>query len=185
MRRVDTCREEPPPRVVGQAARPSYCAHRSVLCWVSTSPRHSGLAWPLDLGRACGCRLQRRWSGQRWHRALVRREADESKRAPARVDRPPVAVTHTLRPLDDEAFAATLKARLRVISLALGYSADLIKRTHDVSILFVHQVHTVEQARQAAEGGADVISAQGTKAGGRAHAGCPRRQYGHSLHDLH
>src|SRR5262249_40930980 len=78
----------------------------------------------------------------------------------------PFAVNHTLRPLNEEAFAATIAAQPRAISLALGYSADLIKRTHDAGGLFRHQVHTVEQARQAVEGGVDVIIAQGTEAGG-------------------
>lgn len=78
----------------------------------------------------------------------------------------PFAVNHTLRPLNEEAFAATIAAQPRAISLALGYSADLIKRTHDAGVLFMQQVHTVEQARQAVEGGVDVIIAQGTEAGG-------------------
>src|SRR5215813_9413744 len=50
----------------------------------------------------------------------------EIARTRALTDRP-FAVNHTLRPLNEETFAATIEAMPRVISLALGYSADLIK----------------------------------------------------------
>ena len=78
----------------------------------------------------------------------------------------PFAVNHLLLTLNQDAFALTLHARPPVISLAGGDPGDLVKRAHDEGSLVVHQVHTVPQARQAAERGVDVIIAQGTEAGG-------------------
>jgi nitronate monooxygenase/enoyl-[acyl-carrier protein] reductase II len=78
----------------------------------------------------------------------------------------PFAVNHTLRPFNEEVFAATLQARPPIISFALGDPAELVQRAHDAGILFLQQVTTVQQARQAAERGVDVISAQGSEAGG-------------------
>ncbi|MBI1744503.1 nitronate monooxygenase [Candidatus Acetothermia bacterium] len=76
------------------------------------------------------------------------------------------AVNHLVTTLDEEAFALTLKAQPRVISLALGDPGLLVKRAHDAGIQVMQQVHTVAQARQAAERGVDVIIAQGSEAGG-------------------
>ncbi|HEX2728253.1 MAG TPA: nitronate monooxygenase, partial [Rubrobacteraceae bacterium] len=78
----------------------------------------------------------------------------------------PFAVNHTLRPLNEEAFALTLEAKPEVISLALGDPGGLVERAHDAGILFVQQVHTARQAYAAAERGVDVIIAQGSEAGG-------------------
>lgn len=78
----------------------------------------------------------------------------------------PFAVNHTMRPLNEEVFDLTLEARPPIISLALGEPGDLVERTHDAGILFVQQVHTVEQAYRAAEAGVDAIIAQGSEAGG-------------------
>jgi enoyl-[acyl-carrier protein] reductase II len=76
------------------------------------------------------------------------------------------AVNHTMSPLNEEAFALTLEMKPRGISLALGNPGDLVERAHDAGILFMQQVHTVEQAYRAAERGVDVIVAQGAEAGG-------------------
>ncbi|MFY9586485.1 MAG: nitronate monooxygenase [Actinomycetota bacterium] len=78
----------------------------------------------------------------------------------------PFAINHTMRPYIEDVFRAVLDAAPRVISFALGQSADLIKRAHDVGAIFVQQIHTVDQARRAADDGADVIIAQGNEAGG-------------------
>jgi nitronate monooxygenase/enoyl-[acyl-carrier protein] reductase II len=78
----------------------------------------------------------------------------------------PFAVNHLLLTLNEAAFSLTLQARPPVISLAGGDPGDLVKRVHDAGILVIHQVHTVQQACQAAERGVDVIIAQGTEAGG-------------------
>ena len=78
----------------------------------------------------------------------------------------PFAVNHTRRPFDEESFQATLDARPPVISLALGEPGDLGTRVHGVGANFMVQATTVTQALAAAEGGADVIIAQGGEAGG-------------------
>jgi nitronate monooxygenase/enoyl-[acyl-carrier protein] reductase II len=78
----------------------------------------------------------------------------------------PFAVNHLVPTLNEEAFALTLRAKPPIISLALGEPGDLVKRAHDVGILVMQQVHTVKQARQAAEREVDVIIAQGSEAGG-------------------
>jgi enoyl-[acyl-carrier protein] reductase II len=78
----------------------------------------------------------------------------------------PFVVNFVTRALDDEIFALALEARPKAISFALGNPGDHIKRAHDAGMLVIQQVHTVDQARTAAEWGADVIIAQGTEAGG-------------------
>jgi nitronate monooxygenase/enoyl-[acyl-carrier protein] reductase II len=78
----------------------------------------------------------------------------------------PFAVNHLLLTLNEAAFSLTLHAEPPVISLAGSDPGDLVKRAHDHGILVIHQVHTVQQARQAAERGVDVIIAQGSEAGG-------------------
>ncbi len=65
-----------------------------------------------------------------------------------------------------ESFDVALEAKPPVISLALGEPGDLVPRAHDVGVVFIQQVHTVEQGRSVAERGVDVIIAQGTEAGG-------------------
>ncbi len=77
------------------------------------------------------------------------------------------AVNHVVPLLDEEAFESTLKARPAVISLALGDPSDLVDRAHAVGAKVIHQIHTVEQARRAAELGVDVVIAQGSEAGGQ------------------
>jgi enoyl-[acyl-carrier protein] reductase II len=78
----------------------------------------------------------------------------------------PFAVNHTVRPLSEEAFALTLELAPRVVSLALGDPGELVARAHDAGVLFMQQVHSVEQARRVAARGVDVIVAQGSEAGG-------------------
>ena len=78
----------------------------------------------------------------------------------------PFAVNHTARPFKEEAFALTLEAGPKLVSFALGHPGDLVERAHDAGILFMQQVHTVEQAYRAAEAEVDVIVAQGSEAGG-------------------
>src|SRR6266545_1607655 len=78
----------------------------------------------------------------------------------------PFVINHTARPFDEELFALTLAARPPIISYALGDPGQLVERAHAAGILFIQQVHSVRQARQAAERGVDVIIAQGGEAGG-------------------
>jgi NAD(P)H-dependent flavin oxidoreductase YrpB (nitropropane dioxygenase family) len=79
----------------------------------------------------------------------------------------PFAVNHTLRPLNEEAFQATLDERPAATSLHLGVPADLVERAHDTGILWIQQVMDVQQAEQAVSAGVDVIVAQGGETGGQ------------------
>jgi enoyl-[acyl-carrier protein] reductase II len=79
----------------------------------------------------------------------------------------PFAVNHVVPLLDEAAFRATLEAKPTVVSFALGYPGDLVGRAHDAGAKVIHQIHTVGQARKAAELGVDVIIAQGSEAGGQ------------------
>jgi nitronate monooxygenase/enoyl-[acyl-carrier protein] reductase II len=78
----------------------------------------------------------------------------------------PFAINHVIPLLNEEAFAYTLAARPPVISFALGDPGDLVQRAHAAGIRVIHQIHTVEQAHQAAQKGVDAIIAQGSEAGG-------------------
>ena len=78
----------------------------------------------------------------------------------------PFVVNHLLLTLDEEAFSLTLKERPAAISFAGGDPGDYVKSAHDAGILVLHQIHTVQQAIQAAEREVDVIIAQGSEAGG-------------------
>ena len=79
----------------------------------------------------------------------------------------PFVVNHVVPLLDEEAFRATLEARPAGISFALGDPGELVARAHEAGSLVIHQVHTVEQAREAARLGVDVVIAQGSEAGGQ------------------
>jgi nitronate monooxygenase/enoyl-[acyl-carrier protein] reductase II len=78
----------------------------------------------------------------------------------------PFAVNHTMRPLSEEAWEATLEEAPPVVSFALGDPGERVARAHEAGAKFVFQGHTVQQVRRAAELGVDVIVAQGTEAGG-------------------
>ena len=53
------------------------------------------------------------------------------------------------------------------MSFALGDPGALVERAHAAGTKVIHQVHTVAQAREAAERGVDVVIAQGSEAGGQ------------------
>jgi nitronate monooxygenase/enoyl-[acyl-carrier protein] reductase II len=78
----------------------------------------------------------------------------------------PFAVNHIVPDLDEDAFAATLEHPPAVVSFALDDAGALIRRVHDAGSLVMQQVTTVQQARVAAERGADIVVAQGGEAGG-------------------
>jgi nitronate monooxygenase/enoyl-[acyl-carrier protein] reductase II len=78
----------------------------------------------------------------------------------------PFAINHTMRPLDMEAFEATLRERPAAISFHIGDPGDLVRRAHDAGILWIQQVFDLEQARRAVDRGVDVVIAQGGEAGG-------------------
>ncbi|MGH3989106.1 MAG: NAD(P)H-dependent flavin oxidoreductase [Pseudonocardiaceae bacterium] len=80
----------------------------------------------------------------------------------------PFAINHTVRPLDEEAFTATIEFGPAVISFHLAVCPDLIARAHDAGIRWVQQVMNRDQADQALSAGADVLVAQGWEAGGQA-----------------
>ncbi|MEW2080035.1 nitronate monooxygenase [Streptomyces sp. NPDC013433] len=90
---------------------------------------------------------------------------DDVRRLRGLTDRP-FALNMTRRPFDPEVFDAVIAESPPVFSLALGEPDDLVARVHDAGTIFLQQVTTVEQAVRAAEAGVDVISAQGTEAGG-------------------
>ncbi len=78
----------------------------------------------------------------------------------------PFAINHTVRPFDEEAFAATLAVGPAAVSFHLGVSADLVSRAHDAGVLWLQQVMSRAQAEDALAAGADVVIAQGGEAGG-------------------
>lgn len=78
----------------------------------------------------------------------------------------PFCINHTMRPLNDEAFDATLDERPAAVSFHMGVPADLIKRCHAADILWIQQVIDIDEAEQALDAGADVLIAQGGEAGG-------------------
>ncbi|UNZ17811.1 nitronate monooxygenase family protein [Streptomyces sp. 891-h] len=78
----------------------------------------------------------------------------------------PFAINHTMRPLDEEAFQATIEERPAAISFHMSVPADLVARAHEAGILWVQQVQDVREAEQAVRAEVDVIVAQGGEAGG-------------------
>jgi nitronate monooxygenase/enoyl-[acyl-carrier protein] reductase II len=94
--------------------------------------------------------------------AAVKRDIDMVQRLTQR----PFAINHIPQTLDAEAFRYTVQSRPAVISFALADPGDLVQRAHDAGARVMVQVTTVDQALQAAERGADVISAQGSEFGG-------------------
>ena len=78
----------------------------------------------------------------------------------------PFIVNFSKRPFNQEAFDVALDERVPVVSLAHARPGDLPARAHDTGATFVHMVHSVSQAVEAVEDGADVIIAQGSEAGG-------------------
>jgi enoyl-[acyl-carrier protein] reductase II len=100
----------------------------------------------------------------------VNTSADDLRARIARVreltDRP-FAVNHVVPRIDDGAFEVTLEATPAAVSFALGDPGDLVDRAHAAGAKVFHQVHTVAQARAAAEQGVDVVIAQGSEAGGQ------------------
>jgi nitronate monooxygenase len=59
-----------------------------------------------------------------------------------------------------------LEAGLRIVSLTWGDPAPYVEQVHDAGALLMHTVGSAEEARRAADAGADVIVAQGWEAGG-------------------
>jgi enoyl-[acyl-carrier protein] reductase II len=85
----------------------------------------------------------------------------------------PFIVNHVVPQLDEDAFAATLEARPAAVSFALGDPGDLVARARDSGAKVLQQVHTVTQARAAADLGVDCVIAQGSEAGGQGMLAAP------------
>jgi nitronate monooxygenase len=68
-------------------------------------------------------------------------------------------------PLEDQ-LEVVFEERVPVLSLALGDPGELVERAHAEGMLVVSMVTTVGDAVRAAEGGMDVVVAQGAEAGG-------------------
>ena len=98
-----------------------------------------------------------------------RRSADDVANQVSRVrekTRRPIALNHVVPDLDEAAFAVSLALRPAAISFALDDPGELVQRAHDAGIKVIQQVTTVDQARQAANRGVDIIIAQGDEGGG-------------------
>ena len=80
----------------------------------------------------------------------------------------PFAINHTGRPLDEEAFTATIEFGPAAISFHMGIPAEHIARAHDRGITWIQTVGDTAAAEVALRAGADVLVAQGTEAGGNA-----------------
>lgn len=95
--------------------------------------------------------------------AAIKRDIDTIRTLTSR----PFAINHIPQTLDAEAFRNTLEARPAVISFTLADPGEeLVRQAHDAGARVMIQVTTVTQAIEAAERGADVISAQGSESGG-------------------
>jgi nitronate monooxygenase/enoyl-[acyl-carrier protein] reductase II len=79
----------------------------------------------------------------------------------------PFVVNHVVPQIDEDAFAATLEARPAAVSFALGHPGELVARAHAAGATVIHQIHTLDQALEAADLGIDVFIAQGSEAGGQ------------------
>jgi nitronate monooxygenase len=87
-----------------------------------------------------------------------------------------VAREHTDRPFGigfishlpgtGELMAAALREGVKVISHSFADPAPFVDAAHDAGALVLCQVRTIEAARRCAEVGVDVVTAQGTEAGG-------------------
>ena len=69
-------------------------------------------------------------------------------------------------PMFEEAFEATLAAKPPVITLSFGSPQPWLDRAKASGAKVICQVQEMQHAREAVEGGADVIAPQGTEAGG-------------------
>lgn len=78
----------------------------------------------------------------------------------------PFGVNVLIPAFDQEVFDFVLSDPPPVVSFAVGHPGERIQRAKDAGARVIAQVHTVEQAREIASAGADVIIAQGSEAGG-------------------
>jgi nitronate monooxygenase/enoyl-[acyl-carrier protein] reductase II len=90
---------------------------------------------------------------------------EQWNRLAAQTDRP-FAVNHTGRPLDEQAFDATLDFHPHAISFHMGVPHRHLARARAEGIIWIQTVGDLEAARRALDAGADVLIAQGSEAGG-------------------
>ena len=94
---------------------------------------------------------------------IVKRQVEQIRKLTNR----PFAINFTNRAFNEEIFSFVIEeAKPKIISHALGNPGGLVRRAHDAGILFLQQVHTTKQAREATDLEVDAVIAQGTEAGG-------------------
>lgn len=99
----------------------------------------------------------------------LRRKPDEVRdlvRRTRRLTTRPFGVNHVIEHLDAAALEATIEEEVPVISTAWGNPAGVVRRAEATGAKVVHQVTTVEEARQARDAGVALIVAQGNQGGG-------------------
>jgi nitronate monooxygenase len=73
-------------------------------------------------------------------------------------------ITHL--PGTDELVHAALDEGVRIVAYSFGDPTLYVRTAHDAGATVICQVRTLDEARRAADAGVDVITAQGTEAGG-------------------
>jgi nitronate monooxygenase len=90
----------------------------------------------------------------------------EIRRARELTDRPFGVGLISHFPNAGELMAAALRQGVRIIAHSFADPTPFVESAHDAGALVLCQVRTVEAARRAAQAGVDVVTAQGTEAGG-------------------
>jgi len=117
----------------------------------------------VTCSRSLRCwRIRKYWNGTQ-SSDTVKRQVEQTQK----LTNSPFAINFTDRTFNEEVFRFVVEeAKPKIVSYALGNPGGLVKWAHDAGILFIQQVHTAKQAREAAELEVDAIIAQGTEAGG-------------------
>jgi nitronate monooxygenase len=97
--------------------------------------------------------------GEKWVRDEVRAARDGT-------DRPFGIGFISFLPNAGELMDVALDEGVRIIAHSFGDATPYVARAHDAGALVLWQVRTVEEARRAVDAGADVVTAQGSEAGG-------------------
>jgi nitronate monooxygenase len=97
--------------------------------------------------------------GTEWLTAQIRRTRELT-------DRPFGVGFISHLPMTANLMAAALDEGVRIIAHSFADPAPFVEAAHDVGAIVVCQVRTIDDARRAASAGVDVVTAQGTEAGG-------------------
>jgi nitronate monooxygenase len=97
--------------------------------------------------------------GTEWLRAEIRR-------ARALTDRPLGVGVITHLPGADKLVDAAIEEGIHIIAHSFGDPSPYVEPAHRAGATVICQVRTLDEARRAADAGVDVITAQGTEAGG-------------------